>query len=36
MKAIKIKMKAGCQYSNNLTEIDEIYITGCTNPMSLS
>lgn len=32
MKAIKIKMKAGCRYSNNLTEIDEIYITGCNNP----
>ena len=25
-------MKAGCRSSNNLTEIDEIYITGCTNP----
>lgn len=25
-------MKTGCRYSNNLTEIDEIYITGCTNP----
>ena len=32
MKAVKIKMKAGCRTSNNLTEIDEIYITGCTNP----
>ena len=32
MKATKIKMKNGCRYSNNLTEIDEIYITGCTNP----
>lgn len=32
MKAVKIKMKAGCWSSNNLTEIDEIYITGCTNP----
>ena len=28
----KIKMKTGCRYSNDLTEIDEIYITGCTNP----
>ena len=32
MKATKIKMKTGCRYSNDLTEIDEIYITGCTNP----
>lgn len=32
MKAVKIKMKAGCRSSNNLTEIDEIYIIGCTNP----
>ncbi len=32
MKATKIKMKSGCRYSNNLTEIDEIYITGCTVP----
>lgn len=32
MKAIKIKMKYGCRYSNNLTEIDEVYITGCNNP----
>lgn len=32
MKAIKIKMRSGCRYSNNLTEIDDIYITGCTNP----
>lgn len=29
---VKIKMKYGCQYSQNLTEIDEIYITGCDNP----
>ena len=32
MTATKIKMKTGCRYSSNLTEIDEIYITGCTNP----
>lgn len=32
MKATKIKMKSGCRYSNNLTEIDEIFIQGCTNP----
>ena len=24
-------MKPGCRTSNNLTEIDEIYITGCTS-----
>ncbi len=29
MKAIKIKMKPGCNYSNNLTEIDQIYLEGC-------
>jgi hypothetical protein len=28
MKATKIKMKAGCGTSNNLLEIDKIYITG--------
>ena len=32
MKAVKIKMKAGSRSSYNLTEIDEIYITGCSNP----
>lgn len=32
MKAIKIKMKTGCKYSNSTLEIDEIYITGCNNP----
>ena len=31
MKATKLKMKAGCGTSNNLLEIDSIYITGCTN-----
>lgn len=31
MKAIKIKMQQGCRYSENLTEIDKIYLTGCTN-----
>lgn len=30
MKATKIKMKSGCGTSNNLLEIDDIYITGCT------
>lgn len=29
MKATKIKMKPGCNYSNNLTEIDQIYLEGC-------
>ncbi|MCL2859359.1 MAG: DUF3892 domain-containing protein [Oscillospiraceae bacterium] len=32
MKAIKIKMKAGCSRSNNLVEIDKIYISGCSEP----
>ena len=32
MKATKIKMKSGCQKSSSLLEIDEIYITGCTDP----
>lgn len=31
MKATKIKMKSGCGNSYQLTEIDEIYITGCDN-----
>lgn len=30
MKAIRIKMKSGCRYSDNLVEIDEIYLEGCT------
>lgn len=29
MRAIKIKMKTGCNYSNDLTEIDQIYLEGC-------
>lgn len=29
MKATKIKMKQGCGTSNNLLEIDSIYLTGC-------
>ncbi len=32
MIATMIKMRAGCYYSQNLTEIDEIYIRGCDNP----
>lgn len=31
MKAIKLKMKSGCRYSNNILEIDSIYITGCSD-----
>lgn len=31
MKATKIKMKSGCGTSDNLLEIDSIYLTGCTN-----
>ena len=31
MKATKIRMKAGCGTSNNLLEIDSIYLTGTTN-----
>lgn len=29
MRATKIKMKSGCGSSNNLLEIDSIYLTGC-------
>lgn len=32
MKAIKIKMKSGCKYSDNLLEIDSVYVAGCNNP----
>jgi len=32
MYATKIKMKPGCYNSQELTEIDEVYITGCDNP----
>ncbi len=31
MKATKIKMKPGCGSSNNLLEIDEIYLSGSSN-----
>ena len=31
MRATKIKMKNGCGTSNNLLEIDSIYLTGTTN-----
>lgn len=32
MLAKKIKMKSSCSYSNNVREIDAIYIDGCDNP----
>lgn len=32
MYVTKIKMKPGCYNSNNLVEIDELYISGCSNP----
>lgn len=32
MRATKIKMKTGCEYSTKTTEISEIYIDGCNNP----
>lgn len=32
MLAKRIKMKAGCNNSNNLQEIAEIYVDGCNNP----
>lgn len=32
MKVTKIRMKAGCGYSQNLLEIDSIYLEGCADP----
>ena len=32
MKITKIKMKRGCANSNNLLEIDSLYIGDCGNP----
>jgi len=32
MYARKIKMLPNCYYSDNLLEIDEIYVDGCSNP----
>lgn len=32
MKATKIKMKSNCGKSNNLLEIDQIYIEECDKP----
>lgn len=32
MLATKILMKTSCAYSNNVQEIDQIYVSGCDNP----
>lgn len=32
MRITKIKMKTGCYYSSDLTEIDELYVVDCKNP----
>ncbi len=32
MYATKIKMKSGSDNSNQLTEIDKVYLEGCTEP----
>ena len=32
MYATKIRMQQGCYYSQNLLEIDSVYIEGCNNP----
>ena len=32
MKATRIKMRAGCGTSNNLLEIDKIYLVDCKEP----
>ena len=32
MRATKINMKSGCGKSDNLLEIDSVYVTGCTTP----
>lgn len=32
MYAERIKMQKGSEYSNNVQEIDEIYLSGCSNP----
>ena len=32
MKATRIKMQYGCKYSQNLEEIDSIWIDGCDTP----
>ena len=32
MKATKVKMRLGCRYSDNVQEIDSVYIVGCREP----
>ena len=32
MKITKIHMKDGCRYSNNVCEIDSLFIIDCVNP----
>ncbi len=32
MFATRIKMKSGCLYSQNVTEIDKIYVEDCAEP----
>ncbi len=32
MKATKIKMKLGCEHSNIIHEISQIYLEGCKEP----
>lgn len=32
MRAIKILMRHGCLYSDDVLEIDSVYIVGCSNP----
>lgn len=32
IRATRIKMKTNCFYSNNLLEIDQIYLDGCPTP----
>ena len=32
MRITKIRMRLGCQYSDNVLEIDSVYIPDCINP----
>ena len=32
MKVTKIRMRVGCKYSDNVLEIDSLYIPDCTRP----
>lgn len=32
MRVTKIKMQSGCYYSQNLQEIDSLYLIGCDTP----